>query len=200
MIGFDVSLVDIKNMSQIDIILIIPLLWGAVMGFKKGLILELASLVGLILGIYGAIKFSDYTAEKLVQYAEITQEWLGLISFLVTFIAIVFGVFLLAKILNKALKLVALGTVNRILGLLFGTLKFALIVSIGLYFFENMNRKFEVVEKDFAKESMLYEPIKLATAPFKELMEDFEISKVKEKANDFKNSVEKKVEDLGIGG
>jgi membrane protein required for colicin V production len=200
MIGFDVSLVDIKNMSQIDIILIIPLLWGAVMGFKKGLILELASLVGLILGIYGAIKFSDYTAEKLVQYVEITQEWLGLISFLVTFIAIVFGVFLLAKSLNKALKLVALGTVNRILGLLFGTLKFALIVSIGLYFFENMNRKFEVVEKDFAKESMLYEPIKLATAPFKELMEDFEISKVKEKANDFKNSVEKKVEDLGIGG
>ena len=200
MIGFDVSLVDIKNMSQIDIILIIPLLWGAVMGFKKGLILELASLVGLILGIYGAIKFSDYTAEKLAQYVEITQEWLGLISFLVTFIAIVFGVFLLAKILNKALKLVALGTVNRILGLLFGTLKFALIVSIGLYFFENMNRKFEVVEKDFAKESMLYEPIKLATAPFKELMEDFEISKVKEKANDFKNSVEKKVEDLGIGG
>jgi membrane protein required for colicin V production len=200
MIGLDVSLVDIKNMSQIDIIFIIPLLWGAVMGFKKGLVLELASLVGLILGIYGAIKFSDYTAEKLVQYAEITQEWLGLISFLVTFIAIVFGVFLLAKILNKALKLVALGTVNRILGLLFGTLKFALIVSIGLYFFENMNRKFEFVEKDFAKESMLYEPIKLATAPFKELMEDFEISKVKEKANDFKNSVEKKVEDLGIGG
>lgn len=199
MIGLDVSLVDIKNMSQIDIIFIIPLLWGAVMGFKKGLVLELASLVGLILGTYGAIKFSDYTAEKLAQYADITQEWLGLISFLVTFIAIVFGVFLLAKILNKALKLVALGTVNRILGLLFGTLKFALIVSIGLYFFENMNRKFEFVEKDFAKESMLYEPIKLATAPFKELMEDFEISKVKEKANEFKKSVEKKVEDLGIG-
>lgn len=200
MVGLDVSPLDIKKMSQIDIILIIPLLWGAVMGFKKGLVLELASLVGLILGIYGAIKFSDYTAEKLTQYVDITQEWLGLISFLVTFIGIVFGVFLLAKILNKALKLVALGTVNRILGLLFGTIKFALIVSIGLYFFENMNRKFEFVEKDFAKESLLYEPIKLATAPFKELMEDFEISKVKEKANDFKNSVEKKVEDLGIGG
>lgn len=200
MVGLDVSPLDIKKMSQIDIILIIPLLWGAVMGFKKGLVLELASLVGLILGIYGAIKFSDYTAEKLTQYVDITQEWLGLISFLVTFIGIVFGVFLLAKILNKALKLVALGTVNRILGLLFGTIKFALIVSIGLYLFENMNRKFEFVEKDFAKESLLYEPIKLATAPFKELMEDFEISKVKEKANDFKNSVEKKVEDLGIGG
>lgn len=186
-------------MSQIDIILIIPLLWGAVMGFKKGLVLELASLVGLILGIYGAIKFSDYTAEKLIEYVEITQEWLGLISFLVTFVGIVFAIFLLARILNKALKLVALGTVNRVLGLVFGTLKFALIISTALYFFENMNRKFEFVENDYAEKSLLYEPIKLATAPFQELMEDFEVSKVKEKANEFKNTVEQKVEDLGIG-
>ena len=87
-------------MSQIDIILIIPLLWGAVMGFKKGLVLELASLVGLVLGIYGAIKFSDYTAEKLKQYVEITQEWLGLISFLVTFVLIVFAVFLAVDFAN----------------------------------------------------------------------------------------------------
>lgn len=183
-------------MNQLDIILIIPLLWGAVMGFKKGLVLELASLVGLIFGIYGAIKFSDYTADKLIQYVDITQQWLGLISFLVTFVAIVFGIFLLARILNKALKLVALGTVNRILGLVFGTLKFALIISTALYFFENINRKFEFVEKDFAQESLLYEPIKLATAPFQELMEDFEISKVKEKANEIKNTVEEKAEDL----
>lgn len=183
-------------MSQIDIILIIPLLWGAVMGFKKGLVLELASLVGLFLGIYGAIKFSDYTAEKLVEFVDITQQWLGLISFLVTFVGIVLGVFLAARVLNKALKLVALGTVNRVLGLVFGTLKFALIISTALYFFENINRKFEFVEQEFADESLLYQPIKLATAPFKELMEDFEISKVQEKANDFKNTVEEKAEEL----
>ncbi len=183
-------------MSQIDIILIIPLLWGAVMGFKKGLVLELASLVGLFLGIYGAIKFSDFTAGKLVQFVDITQEWLGLISFLVTFVLIVFVVFLAARILNKALKLAALGFVNRVLGLLFGTLKFALIISIGLYFFENLNKKFEFVTIDFAEESVLYKPIKLATAPFKELMEDFEISKVKEKANEFKNTVEEKAKSL----
>ena len=186
-------------MSQIDIIFIIPLLWGAVMGFKKGLVLELASLVGLFLGIYGSIKFSDFTAEKLVQYVDITKEWLGLISFLVTFVLIVFGVFLAARILNKALKLVALGFVNRVLGLLFGTLKFALIISVGLYFFENLNNKFAFVASDFTKESVLYEPIKLATAPFKELMEDFEISKVKEKANEFKNTIEEQTENLRIG-
>ena len=81
---------------------------------------------------------------------------------------------------------------------IFGTLKFALIVSTALYFFENMNRKFEFVENNFAEESILYEPIKAVTAPFKELLEDFEISKVKEKANELKNTVEDKAEELGI--
>ena len=185
-------------MGKIDIILIIPLLWGAVMGFKKGLVLELASLVGLVLGVYGAIKFSDYTAEKVILYVNITQEWLGLISFLVTFVLIVFAVFLAARLLNKALKLVALGFVNRVLGLIFGTLKFALIISTAMYFFENINRKFEVVKIDFYKESILYEPIMLTTAPFKELLQDFEISKAQEKANELKNTAENKAEELGV--
>jgi hypothetical protein len=71
-----------------------------------------------------------------------------------------------------------------------------LIISTALYFFENINRKFEFVENDFAEESLLYEPIKLATAPFKKLLEDFEISKVQETANELKNTVEEKVEEL----
>lgn len=167
-------------MSKIDIILIIPLLWGAFMGFRKGLILELASLVGLILGIYGAIKLSGFTAEKLTEYFNVTTEWLGLISFLITFIGIVFAVFLFAKILDKTLKLVALGFVNRLLGLLFGVLKYALIVSTLLYFFENINKKFSLTEDDFMAESILWEPMKTAIAPFKELLEDFEIEKLKE--------------------
>lgn len=169
-------------MGKIDIILAIPLLWGAFMGFKKGLILELASLVGLILGIYGAIKFSDFTAEKLVEYVSISQEWVGLISFLVTFIVIVFSVFLFAKILDKALKLVALGMVNRLLGLLFGVLKYALILSVLLYFFETLNRQFNFVEEPKEKKSLLYEPLLKVTMPFKSLMENFEIDEVKKEA------------------
>lgn len=169
-------------MSKIDIILIIPLLWGAFMGFRKGLVLELASFVGLILGIYGAIKLSDFTAEKLTEYVEVSREWLGLLSFLITFILIVFSVFILAKILDKTLKMVALGLVNRLLGLVFGVLKYALILSVLLYFFENTNRKFGFVESDFAKESILWKPMEKVTAPFKTLLEEFEVDKVKEKA------------------
>ncbi len=183
-------------MSTIDIILLIPLAWGAFNGFRKGLILELASLVGLILGIYGAIKFSDFTAEKLTNHIDVTQEWLGLVSFLITFIAIVIAVFILARILDKTLKLIALGFVNRLLGLLFGTLKFALIVSTGMYFFQNLNTKFEFTQKGFEEESILWQPIQSIVSPFKELLENFEISSAKEKATEIQQELEEKAEEL----
>lgn len=169
-------------MNKIDLILAIPLLWGAFIGFKKGLILELASLVGLILGLYGSIKFSDFTAQQLTEHVEVSTEWLGLISFLLTFLLIVFTIFLLAKLLDKAMKLIALGLVNRLLGMLFGLLKYALIASTLLYIFENVNRKFGFIEENYTDESLLYVPLKAVTSPFEDLFSSFEIDKLKEEA------------------
>ena len=110
-------------MKTIDLILAIPLLWGLIIGFKKGLIFELASLFALILGIWGSIHFSSFVSTKLTSFFEIQEEWLGVISFLVTFSLIVISVFLLARLLNKSLKLMALGFINRLSGAIFGLLK-----------------------------------------------------------------------------
>ena len=49
-------------MEILDIILAVLLLYGLVMGVSKGLFVEAASLVSLVLGVYGAIKFSHFTA------------------------------------------------------------------------------------------------------------------------------------------
>jgi membrane protein required for colicin V production len=165
-------------MSKLDIILSIPLLWGAIIGFKKGLILELASLVALILGIIGALKFSDLTATYLGEWMEIEQQWMGLISFLVTFIVIVFAVFMLAKIIDKALKIVALGMLNRILGMLFGILKYALILSFLLFFFDNINQRMEFTSTDYKTQSLLIGPLELIASPFKSLMNDVSLDQL----------------------
>jgi membrane protein required for colicin V production len=45
-------------MNYIDIIIGIVLIVSAISGFRKGLIVEVASLAALILGIWGAIHFS----------------------------------------------------------------------------------------------------------------------------------------------
>jgi membrane protein required for colicin V production len=168
------------KIEYLDIILAIPLIWGAFMGFKKGLILELASIVALVLGIYGAVKFSDLTADYLNSYFEISSNWIGLVSFLVTFIGIVICVSLLGKVIDKMLKLVALGFINRLLGLIFGLVKYAIILSFVIFFFENLNQKFQFIDQNLEEITFLYTPIKMIAEPIRPLLDEVSISKVDE--------------------
>jgi len=142
-----------------DIILFIPLLYAAWKGFQKGLIIELASIAALIAGIYVAANFSEITAEKLKLWFEIEGSWLGYVSFIVTFVAVVLGVYALAKVVEKAVNMVALKLVNKLAGLLFGTLKVALIISIILNLFGWIDRYIPVLSKSEPNKSLLFSPI-----------------------------------------
>jgi len=55
-------------MNSVDIILGIILLIAFYTGYKKGLFVALASLVGLVLGAIGAIYFSGYAGVYLAQW------------------------------------------------------------------------------------------------------------------------------------
>lgn len=176
-------------MEKIDFIIAAPLLWGAFIGFKKGLVLELATLAALALGVWGAIYFSDFTAQILSEYIEIQQEWIGLSGFLVTFVLIVFAVFALAKGINKALKIIALGTINRLFGACFGVLKYALILSFILYFFNSFNQKVEFVNPNYSDKSVLYSPIAKVRKPFNQLLEFFNTDSLEEKAQEMKKVI-----------
>ena len=143
-----------------DIILFIPLFYAAWKGFQKGLIIELASIAALIAGIYVAANFSEITAEKLKEWFDIEGTWLGYISFIVTFVAVVFGVYALAKVIEKAVNMVALKLVNKLAGLAFGTLKVALIISIVLNLLGWLDRYIPVLSKSEPNKSLLFNSVK----------------------------------------
>jgi len=165
-------------MQTIDFILAIPLLWGLIIGFKKGLILELASLAALVLGVLGSLAFSDYAGKHLSEMLEIPPAYLSLVSLFVTFILIVFGVFLIAKFLDKMLKIIALGFINRLAGALFGLLKYGLICSFALYFLSMVNQKVSFLPNNYHKDSLLYEPIMLLKEPFSLLTSNFDLNEI----------------------
>ena len=73
-------------MNWIDFVIIILLVFGLARGYINGFVKELASLLALILGIWGAIKFSSWTAARLYDYFDMTGRYVGIIAFLVTFI------------------------------------------------------------------------------------------------------------------
>lgn len=148
-------------MNYFDLVFIIPLLWGAYKGFTKGLIVSVASLFALLLGIYGAIQLSDYTGHYVKEFFDVKADYLPLIAFAITFIGIVIGIHFVAKLINKLVDAIALGWLNTIAGILFGILKTAFILSIVVFFLEQIDSKDKLITKEFKKESLLYEPIKL---------------------------------------
>ena len=147
-------------MNYIDIILGILLLLSAIGGFKKGLIVELASLAALILGIWGAIKFSYITSKFLVDNFDWNWDHLNTVSFIVTFIIIVILVHIVAKTVTKLVETVMLGFVNKLAGLVFGFLKGAIILSIVLVVFDKINEDFNILSEKTKTESRIYEPLK----------------------------------------
>lgn len=152
-------------MNYFDIIIIVPLLWGAFKGFKKGLIVEVASLLALFLGVWGGAKFSSISAKYLGEMFNISEKLMPLISFALTFILIVILVFFIAKMVQKLVKAVSLSTINKIAGAGFGVLKFTLIISIILTLTNNINSEIEFIEPDMQNSSLFYNPIsKLAPA------------------------------------
>lgn len=146
-------------MNYFDILFVIPLLWGAYKGFTKGFVLEIASIIALGLGVWGGLKFSYLSAEYLSKAFDIAENIMPLISFSTTFILIVIVVFSLAKIIDGTIKKAALGIVNRLIGLVFGCLKFAFILSIILNIVNVFNKEIEFITSEKKEDSLLYKPI-----------------------------------------
>ena len=147
-----------QHMNYLDIIIIIPLVWGSINGFRRGFIVEVASLVALIAGIYGAMEFSFLTANWLNENLEWSQNAVQMTAFVLTFIAIVLLVRLIAKLIQKLAKLAALGIVDKFFGAVFGTLKFLLIVSGILYILNAVDSRYPFIDSELRESSIFYEP------------------------------------------
>jgi len=165
-------------MNSLDYILLIPLLYGLYRGFTKGLIVELASLLALTLGIYGALHFSSFTFEFLGDYVEINTAYLQLASYGLTFLIIVMLISLTGKILTMLIKLVALGFINRMMGAIFGGIKLLLILSVFILFFDRFNKQFGMVKDEVLNASIMYNPIRIQVQQFyPNVIEEFEKQK-----------------------
>lgn len=165
-------------MNYFDYLLLLPVVYGLYRGFTKGLIIELASLVALIAGVYGAMHFSSFTFEYLSAFVEIETTYLQLASYGLTFLLIVLVITLTGKILTMLVKMVALGIVNRMMGAIFGGLKALLILSVLLLFFDRLNNQFGIVKDEVLNASVLYSPILTQTQNiYPNVLEEFEKQK-----------------------
>ena len=147
-------------MNVLDIVLGSLLLFGLIRGLMKGLFVEVASIVALILGIYGAIHFSDFAGSFLENRVDWDEKYINITAFAITFIVIIVVIALAGKALTKLADFASLGILNKLLGGVFGALKIGLILSVVLIIFNKMNSNIPLIEDHELEDSMLYKPVK----------------------------------------
>ena len=147
-------------MNTIDIVFGIILILGAIQGYKKGLFVELASLVGLIAGIFGAIYFSHFVGDWLAEKTSWSEQAINLTAFAITFVIIILAVSMAGKLLTKIADFAMLGVVNKIAGAAFAVLKYAFLLSVVIMFVNAANDRIGFVSEEVMEESALFTPVK----------------------------------------
>lgn len=148
-------------MNYLDIIILVPLVWGVYKGFNRGLVVEVASLAALILGVWCAIRFSELTAKILVNNVglNISASYLSPVSFAVTFLVVAVAIVAVSRMIDKLLSAIALGGINKLFGAAFGGVKVFLIMAILLFFVNGIDKKVNFIPDEKKDESLLYMPL-----------------------------------------
>ena len=165
-------------MNYLDIIIAIILFLFGWRGLRKGLIISLVSLLAFGLGIYGAMHFSDFTAEHLQDFMTINSKYLGTIAFVLTFILLVILVNVVGRIVKNAVHELNLGFFDHLGGFVFGLAKGLLLCSTFVLVLNNL-QMMGLIKEEVKKESFLY-PYVEQTVPY--LYKGFDL--VKETIND----------------
>lgn len=147
-------------MGLLDILLGLPLIWGLWKGYKNGLFMEIASIVALVAGIFGAIHFSYITGNYLSEHLNWDERNMSIIAFIITLILIIIVVNLAGKLLTKVANFAMLGLLNKIAGGIFGMLKVAILLGAAFIFFDRMDNTFNLIQEETKEKSILYQPIK----------------------------------------
>ena len=162
-------------MNSTDIVLGVLLLLAFYSGFKKGLFVTLASLIGLLAGIYGAVYFSDFAGAYIARWFNWTEQTTKWAAFAVTFLVIVFVLHFIGKFLTKIADFAALGLLNKLLGGVFSALQYAVILSVIFLFFKGSNLTGYIIPQEKKESSILYAKIEpIAPWILPTLIEEFQ--------------------------
>lgn len=121
-------------MNFVDILIWAVLLLFVIKGFLNGLVKEACSLLGLLAGGWAAFKYHYYLAEAIKPFIHLPQNIALVLSFI--FIYLIMGLlfYLFGHLLTVACKIMLLGGINRIGGIIFGLLEGAFLLCMVLYF------------------------------------------------------------------
>lgn len=202
-------------MNFIDVIIILIILSGAVIGYKSGFTKQLISFVGFIIVIILSYLLKNYVSELLYTWfpffnfggvlkgvSVLNIILYEVIAFMIIFslLMVVFKVVLfVSKVFETLLKFtIILGIPSKLLGAVVGMIEYSIIVFIGLYVLTLPIFNIEGMENSKFKDKILYKTPILShyTKDGLKVFEELEV--LKDKYKDGTNANEFNLESLDL--
>ena len=144
------------SINVVDIILLLCFIPAVIGGIRKGFVRQAAALIALILGIWGGLHFSSFVSGILKQWIETTNTIIDILSFTIIFILVVLVVTFVGRLVEGIVKIILLGWLNRLLGVIFAVIKYALIFSVIIYLLSALDSIYDFLPDNLTGESKLY--------------------------------------------
>lgn len=136
-----------------DFIVATILIYGFYRGYSKGFVKSLASFFSVFIGVIIALNFSYLAAEFLNNSFSIDPKYLPLFSFVSVFIVVLILINIISNFIDKVIKALSLGVVNKLAGGLVFAFLYGFIISTGMWFVD----KAGFIGREIKAESVTYE-------------------------------------------
>ena len=117
-------------MHWLDITILVALGIGAGFGFWSGLLWQVARVLSLVLALYAAVTLNPHAAEWIgTQWPDTGSVVCKIGAFVAIFLVVYVALYLITRVLHKAIKETKLELLDRVLGSLLGMAKMGAVVS-----------------------------------------------------------------------
>lgn len=131
-------------MKLLDILILIPLLWGAIHGYRKGLLIEIIGIAGLVVAMILGFKFLGLGMEVLTPYFGdgTAKRILPYIGFSAVFFPTIFLLNQFGYRIRRSLRYSILGTFDSFAGAMVGIFTWVFGISVFFWLVNMIGVKF----------------------------------------------------------
>ncbi len=142
-------------MNTIDLIVCLVLVVAVWCGFRRGLILQVCSLAGIVLGIWLAARYGAEVGALLL----LEERFAAAGGFITVLVVVILAVALLGRLLRKLFHFAGFGVPDVALGIVVSVAKYLLVVSVLFSAFDTLNADYSLVDRRTIARSKSYGPV-----------------------------------------
>ncbi len=143
-------------MNWFDLVVITLILLSLTKGLFSGLVMQIASLAGIILGAVFAGKLSEIIAPKLIHFTEASPHIIGPTSYILAFAGIIVALYFAGKLLDSFVDAIKMTALNKLAGAVFCMAKWLIIFSILLNLLVEFDQHKHIIKEDIRENSHTY--------------------------------------------